>query len=218
MPYNLSRIFQFFLPKESKFMPLLRGQVDDILKASDMLIEFTRTEDQATRKQIYTEIKKTETHCDRITDEILDELNQTFITPFDREDIHSLASQLDDVLDLINGSAKRTVLYQPREMPESMLHMAQHIKEGAECISEAINELHKVKRDPSVVRACCRRLHEIENRADDLYENFIISLFRQETDAIELLKQVEIIQLLESATDKEYRVADVLKTIIVKYA
>ncbi len=218
MSYNISRLFQFFLPKDGKFLPLLQGQVEDILRASDLLVEFTSTSDHEKHKALYAEIKKTETHCDRITDAILDELNKTFITPFDREDIHALASQLDDVLDLINCSAKRTVMYQPHEMSASMVSMAVHIKDSAECIRVAINELKKVKRDPSVVREQCRRLHELENSADDVYEHFITSLFKDEGDAIELIKQVEIIQLLESATDKEYRVADVLKTIIVKYA
>lgn len=218
MSFNISRIFQFFMPKEGKFLPLLRRQIDDLQKASNLMIEFTKSKDHDKRKKIYNDIKETETHCDRITEEILDELNRSFITPFDREDISTLAAQLDDVLDLINGSAKRTILYQPREMPEAMVEMAEHIKAGVETISEAVNELKKVKRDPTVVRACCRRLHEIENSADDVYENFIIKLFKEEKDAIELLKQVEIIQLLESATDKAYRVADVLKTIIVKYA
>ncbi len=218
MSFNISRIFQFFLPKESKFLPLLRGQVDDILQASDLLIEFTKTPEHEARKKIYTEIKRVESHCDRITDEILDELNKSFITPFDREDIHALASHLDDVLDLINGSAKRTVLYRPEKMPEAMVGLADHIKLAAETIGEAVDELEKVKRDPKVVRACCRRLHEIENSADDVYENFIIDVFSNEKNAIELLKQVEIMQMLENATDKAYRVADVLKTIIVKYA
>ncbi len=218
MGFNINRFFQFFLPKESKFLPLLRGQIDDIAAASDLLVQFTQTQEHEERKVLYAEIKKLETHCDRLTEEILNELNNTFITPFDREDIHSLASQLDDLLDLINGSAKRTVLYQPREMPESMKQLAEHVKEAAVCIRIAIDELEKVKRDPSVVRAQCRRLHEIENSADDVYEHFIISLFEQEKDAIELIKLVEIIQLLESATDKSWHVADVLKTIIVKYA
>ena len=218
MSYNISRIFQFFLPKESKFLPLLRGQVDDILRASDLLIEFTKTPKHEERKPIYAEIKKVESHCDRITEDILDELNRSFITPFDREDIHALASHLDDVLDLINGSAKRTILYEPLEMPKAMVEMGEHIKIAAETISEAIDELNKVRRDPKVVRICCRRLHEIENSADDVYENFIIEVFHNEKNAIELLKQVEIMQMLENATDKAYRVADVLKTIIVKYA
>lgn len=218
MNYNISRIFQFFLPKEGKFLPLLRAQVDDILKAADLLIEFTKTSEHEVRKGIYAEIKQTESHCDRITEEILDELNKSFITPFDREDIHALASHFDDVLDLINGSAKRTILYKPEKMPKAMVSLAEHIKTDAETFMVAVNELEKVRRDPKVVRACCRRLHEIENSADDVYENFIIEVFREEKDAIELLKQVEIMQILENATDKAYRVADVLKTIIVKYA
>ncbi|MDR2886291.1 MAG: DUF47 family protein [Rikenellaceae bacterium] len=162
MSYNISRLFQFFLPNDGKFLPLLRDQVDDIVKGADLLIEFTHTTEHEKRKQLYTQIKQVEHHCDGITDEILDELNQTFITPFDHEDIHTLTSQLNDVLDLINGSAKRTVLYQPREMPEEMRIMAQHIKDSAVCIQIAINELKKVKRDPSVVREQCRRLHEMD--------------------------------------------------------
>lgn len=215
---GLSSVFKFFLPKESKFFPLLHAQVNDLQQASELLIDFTREQDHERRKQIYVEIKKVEKHCDTVTDQILSELNNTFITPFDREDIHALASQLDDVLDLINGSAKRTVLYHPKNMPESMTQLAVHIKEGVECIRTAVVELEKKKRNPKVVHAQCRMLHEIENTADDVYENFIISLFEKERDAIELLKQVEIIQLLESTTDKAYRVSDVLKTIMVKYA
>ncbi len=213
----MNNFLQFFLPKESKFFPLLRGQVDDIIKASDLLIKFAQTQEHRDRKLIYMEIKKTEMHCDSLTDEILNELNNTFITPFDREDIHTLASQLDDVIDLITASAKRTVLYQPKEMPDSILQMAEYIKESAICLQIAVNELDNVRKKPVIVRDQCRILHEIENCADDVYENFIITLFEKEKDAIELLKQVEIIQLLESATDKAYRVSDVLKTIIVKY-
>ncbi len=218
MSYNISRFFQFFLPKESKFLPLLRGQVTDILKASDLLIEFIQVTTQEDRKRLYVEIKKTETHCDDLTNEIVDELNKTFITPFDREDIHTLAAQLDDLLDLINGSAKRAVLYQPREMPLSAVHLAEHIREATLSIQTAVVELSKKHRSDNLVLTQCRRLHEIENSADDVYENFIISLFKQEKDAIELLKQVEIMQLLESATDKAYRVSEVLKTIVVKYS
>jgi len=218
MKFNISKLFQFFLPKDGKFLPLLQEQMEDVIRAADLLIAFTGTAEHEDHKILYARIKQTESHCDRITDQILDELNTSFITPFDREDIHTLASQIDDILDLINASAKRTVMYQPGKMPASMVRLAECIREEAEVISKAIDELKKVKRDPAVVREACRRLHELENAADDVYENFIIELFRDEKDAIELLKQVEIMQILESATDKAYRVADVLKTIIVKYA
>ncbi len=218
---GINRFIKFLLPKESKFLPLLRGQVDDIVQASELLVTFSSTPGHAERKQLYAEIKKIETHCDNLQVEILDELNNTFLTPFDREDIHALASQLDDVLDLINGSAKRVVLYQPQEMSPSLARLADYIRESAVCLQTAIYELDKVNKNPAVVKAQCRKLHELENAADDVYEEYIISLFSNhdgQRDAIELLKQVEIIQLYESATDKAYRVADILKTILVKYA
>lgn len=209
---------QFFLPKESKFFPLLRGQVDDIVAAADLLVEFTKTSSHEGRRQIYTKIKVLENHCDGLTDTVFDELNKTFITPFDREDIHKLAEQLDDVLDLITGSSKRTVLYQPDEIPVSFHKMALLINEGVHCLKIAIDELDKVRKDPKVVKEQCANLHTIENKADDVYESFLIDLFANQKDAIELVKEMGIIQLLEKATDKAEEVADVIKTIIVKYA
>ncbi|MDR2913379.1 MAG: DUF47 family protein, partial [Tannerella sp.] len=95
---GINRFFQFFLPKEAKFIELLIGQTDDIVKASDLLVQFVQTESQEQKKSIYAKIKELEKHCDTLTTRILDELNNTFITPFDREDIHDLAAQLDDVL------------------------------------------------------------------------------------------------------------------------
>jgi len=207
------------LPKESKFLSLLRSHTDGVVEGANLLVEFVAAHDHDRRKAIYTEIKHVETHCDQITDEIFNELNRTFITPFDREDIHTLASQLDDVIDMINASAKRTILYQPKEMGDSMAIMAGLIKEMAESLQIAVCELDKLNnKKRAVIKVQTRRLHELENSADDVYENFIISLFGHERNAIEMLKQVEIIQLLESTTDKAYRVVDVLKTIMVKYA
>lgn len=215
---GINRFFQFFLPKESKFLPLLRGQVDDIIAASDLLIKFTATQSNTERQEIYPKIKKLEQDCDKLTNTILDELNKSFITPFDREDIHALASQLDDVLDIITSSAKRTVMYKPKKMHESATIMAEYIKESAESLKIAVYALNTVRKNPTIVKTEARRLHEIENRADDVYESFITELFETETDPIELMKQVEIIQLLEEGTDTAYRVSDVLKTIVVKYA
>lgn len=215
---GINRAFKFFLPKESKFMPLLRGQVDVIVAAADLLVEFYKNPSQEEREKLYVEIKKQEKQCDGYTDAILDELNKTFITPFDREDIHTLASQLDDVTDMINASAKRAVLYQPKTLPPSMTTLAEHIKDSAICLQIAVYELDKINKNPDIIKEQCRMLHQLENSADDVYENFIKHIMENEKDAIELLKHMEIVQFLESTTDKAYRVADILKTIVVKYA
>lgn len=215
---GVNRIFQFLIPKETKFFPLLTGQVEAIMKASGLLMDFTKESDHIIHKEIYAEIKYLENKCDRLTDEIFDNLNSTFITPFDREDIHNLADKLDDVLDLITGSAKRVVLYKPKHLPAGIHQMAGLIHEAALCLQIAVKELEKVRKNPEVVKEQCDKLHIIENRADDVYEEFLINLFNEEKDAIELVKLKEITSMLERATDQAEDVASVMKTIIVKYA
>ncbi len=215
---KIDRFFKFFLPKESKFFPLLRAQVDTIVEAADLLIAFYKTPGESERETLYEHIKALEKRCDGYTTEILDELNETFITPFDREDIHTLASQLDDVLDLINTSAKRVVMYRPKVLSPSMVAMAECVKEMCIALQTAVYELEKVKKNPDVVKEQCRLLHTLENKADDIYENFIRALINHETDPIELRKQDKIIAIVEDASDKAYKVVDILKTIVVKYA
>lgn len=215
---GLNRFLQLFIPKESKFFPLLRGQVEDILTASNLLVEFTKTEEHYVRKDLYKQIKELESHCDTMTLTIFEELNHTFITPFDREDIHNLASQLDDVMDLINDGAKRTILYKPDQIPAEITRMAELIRECALCLEIAIGEIDKVRKTPKVVIEQSANIHKIESTADNEYEMFLIKLFRHEQNAIELIKQMEIIQMLESAIDKAEDVADLIRTIIVKYA
>ena len=215
---GLNRFLQLFIPKESKFFPLLRGQVEDILKASNLLIEFTKTEEHYIRKELYNQIKELESHCDTLTLTVFEELNHTFITPFDREDIHNLTAQLDDVMDLINDAAKRTILYKPDQIPPELTKMAELIKECALCLEIAIGEIDKVRKNPKIVIEQSANIHRIETTADNEYEMFLIKLFRHEQNAIELIKQMEIIQMMESAVDKAEDVADIIRTIIVKYA
>ena len=215
---GLNRFLQLFIPKESKFFPLLRGQVEDILKGADLLVEFTKTEEHYVRKDLYKQIKGLESHCDTMTLTIFEELNHTFITPFDREDIHNLASELDDVMDLINDAAKRTILYKPEQIPAEITKMAELIKESALCLEIAIGEIDKVRKNPKVAIEQAAKIHSIESTADNEYEMFLIKLFRHEQNAIELIKQMEIVQMLENTIDKTEDVADTIRTIIVKYA
>lgn len=149
---------------------------------------------------------------------IFDELNSTFITPFDREDIHHLADRLDDVTDFINSCAKRIVLYNPKEMPKDAIELALLIKEGAICIGKAVDELDVLKKNSKKIKEYCKELHSIENKADDVYENFLINLFQNQKDAVEIIKLKEIMNELEKATDAAEYVGKIIKTIIVKYA
>lgn len=210
--------FDKFVPKEPKFFPILKEMSDVILVASDLIIECVQNDDHESAIEYYKKIKEQEKKGDALSVKIFDELNSTFITPFDREDIHHLADRLDDVTDFINSCAKRIVLYNPKQMPTSAVALAQLIKEGAICISKAVDELDVMKKNSKKIKEYCVELHAIENRADDVYENFLIELFEKEKDAVEIIKLKEIMSELEKATDAAEYVGKIIKTIIVKYA
>lgn len=126
-----------------------------------------------------------------------DELGTTFITPFDREDIHDLASCMDDVIDGINSCAKRISIYNPRPISENGKELSRLIQEEAIYICKAMDELETFRKKPTLLREYCSKLHEIENQADDVYEFFITKLFEEEKDCIELIKIKEIMHELE---------------------
>jgi len=210
--------FSKFTPKEPKFFPILKEMSDVMIIASNLMIEFIDKYDHETAPDYYKKIKEQEKKGDLLSNQIFDELNTTFITPFDREDINQLSSRMDDVTDYINSCAKRMVLYNPGRLPESALAMANLIKEGAVCIGKAIDELDVLKKDAKKIKGYCQELHDIENRADDVYEHFIIDLFEKEKNGIEIIKLKEIMYELEKATDVAEYVGKIIKTIIVKYA
>lgn len=211
-------IFSKFTPKEPKFFPILKEMSEVMVKAADLLIEFISHYDHSTAADYYKKIKEQEKKGDVLANRVFDELNKTFITPFDREDINQLSSRMDDVTDYINSCAKRMVLYNPTRMPDSAVTLANLIKDGAVCIGKAVDELDVLKKDPKHIIAYCHELHEIENKADDVYEHFIIDLFENEKNSVELIKLKGIMYELEKATDVAEYVGKIIKTIIVKYA
>jgi predicted phosphate transport protein (TIGR00153 family) len=215
---KLNTFFSKFIPQENKFYPILSNMSDNILVCSDLLIQLTQTPDKEIRKSIYQQIKALETKGDGIVGHLFNELNNTFITPFDREDINALSEEMDNVLDSMNSAAKRVVMYQPDNLPKQSTTMALLLKDACILIRSAIQGLDMMKKSPSSVKGICNQLHVIENKADDLYEHFIIDIFEREKDGIELIKLKEIMQEIERATDKADCVGKIIRTIIVKYA
>ena len=210
--------FSRFTPKEPKFFPLLK-QLSEILSASSsILVESLRHDSPTERANYYKLIKDKEREGDKLTHLIFDELGTTFITPFDREDIHDLASSIDDVIDGINSSAKRITIYNPRPIPDSGKELSLLIQQEAHYISKAMDELETFRKKPTTLRDYCTKLHDIENQADDVYELFITKLFEEEKDSIELIKIKEIMHELEKTTDAAEHVGKILRNLIVKYA
>jgi uncharacterized protein len=214
----INSIFSFLTPKETKFFPMLNEMSDKLIEASLLLHKLLISTNRTESKEIYKQIKEVETSGDEQINLIFSELNDTFITPFDREDIHNLCERLDDVLDLINSSGKRIIIYNPKQIPEKTIQMSNLVIKGSQAVKAMVGELHTITKKPFYALDQCNHLHSIEHEADDVYEHFVMELFENEVDSIELIKIKEIMQELEKATDKLDAVGKIIKTIIVKYA
>ena len=210
--------FSRFTPKEPKFFPLLTEIVRIIKSASVLMLEFVEKGNHTNSEEYYRKIKDEERKGDAICNKIFDELNSTFITPFDREDIQHLATRMDDVNDYINSAAKRIFLYNPKVIPPAAKDLVNLIIEATVQMEKAVAELNVLKKSRKRVSEYCQELHVIENKADDVYEHFLIELFEKQQDSVELIKQKEIMYELEKATDAAEGVGKIIKTIIVKYA
>lgn len=210
--------FSKLTPKEPKFFPLLSGLSDVIVEITELMIEFITNYNPDTAESYYKRIKEIERKGDQIANRVFDELNLTFITPFDREDINELSGKMDDVNDFINSAAKRIYLYRPQQMPQAALKLAECIKESALYIEKSVDELNALNKRTKYIKEYCDKLHTIENKADDIYEHFLIDLFQNEKNAIEVIKEKEIMFELEKATDVAESVGKIIKKIIVKYA
>jgi len=158
-------------------------------------------------------IKDIEHRCDRMVHEMVRELNRTFITPFDREDIHDLGTAMDDIVDLIDATASRTVLFQVGGEVHGAAALAKVIRRQAEEILLAVTRL----KESDHVLEQCRRIKEMETEGDRLYRDAMARLFETSTDAIFVIKAKEIIEVLEAGTDAGDRIAIVLERIVLKH-
>jgi len=202
-------------PKDKKFFTLFEKASANLLECAKVLNEAVQTPSEERRAECVRLIEKIEHQGDDITHEIYNELGKNFITPFDREDIHSLASAIDDVLDCIDGSSKRMILYQIREISPEIIKLTDLILDSTKELQKAVFELRNLK-DLRKITDSCVRINSIENHADDVFDNAIAKLFKEETNAIEVIKYKEILSGLEAATDMCEDAANVLESIIVK--
>ena len=200
------------LPKETKFFEMFEQMSSNLVLGAnaitELLREFKDTADHVKK------IKEIEHAGDDITHAVFVKLNSTFITPFDREDIHLLASSLDDVLDFINAAADRIMLYKITSAPPAAYEIAQIIVKQAEALGRAVRNLEKLKD----VLPHCVEVNRLENEADRLCREAIGKLFDTEKDPIALIKIKELLEVLETATDKAEDAANVLETVVLKSA
>jgi hypothetical protein len=197
--------------KDEKFFKIFGQMTVHILEAAEILGNMLRNP-AADLAPLASKIKDLEHKGDELTHRVIDELNKTFITPIDREDIHDLSAALDDVLDLIDSTATRIVLFQIAEPIRAVPEMCAVLLSQAMEIGAAVSNLQ----DNDHVVERCIEINRLENDGDRLFQSAIASLFDEVKDPIDVIKRKEIIETLEAATDKAEDVANVLESIIVK--
>jgi hypothetical protein len=214
---SLNAILKIFQPKDRIFYGLFENVVDTVMVMAKKLNELVHEPDFDNRASIILQIESLEHDNDKLTHQIFLELGRNFITPFDREDIHALASALDDIADYINASAKKINFYKVNPQEQGIQKLAECIEHGVEAIRSAVMELRNMKNVAKITSALIKA-NSLENQADDIYDLSIERLFAEEPDAKEVIKKREIYQVLETATDKCEDAGNVIESIVIKYA
>jgi uncharacterized protein len=204
---KMAKIFK----KDEKFFKIFGQMTVYILEAAEILGRMVK-HPETDLAPLALQIKDLEHKGDELTHKVIDELNKTFITPIDREDIHDLCAALDDVLDLIDSTATRMVLFRISEPIRSVPEMVEVLLNQAREIGAAVTNLQ----DNDHVIERCIAINSLENEGDRLFQSAISSMFDEVKDPIDVIKRKEIIETLETATDKAEDVANVLESIIVK--
>ncbi|MEY4336183.1 MAG: hypothetical protein RLZZ45_1102 [Bacteroidota bacterium] len=210
-------IFKFFLPKDRIFFTLFENMADVVNKMAKVLQELVNESDENKRAELSAIIENLEHKNDDFTHNVFTELGRNFITPLDREDIHYLAAALDDIADYIYSSAKKINFYKINPNDMGIHKLAELILQGSVEIKKAVHGLRDMKNLREMTEAIVK-INSIENQADDVFDMSIDTLFNQENDFKEVIKKREIYQVLEIATDKCEDAANVIESIIIKYA
>jgi predicted phosphate transport protein (TIGR00153 family) len=203
-----------FLPKEEQYFALLKQMTSYIYDAARGLVSLHSESGAGNYAAHARQIKTIEDSCDDLIHSIVMKLNKSFITPFDREDIYLMAGGLDDIVDLIDDSARAMVMYNVQESTQHARDFADVIQRMAVQLHEAVSALAK----PADIGPRLVEIHRLENEGDDIFHTAIAELFRDTPDALTVLKWKEIYEKMEAAIDRCEHVANIIESVIIKHA
>ncbi len=197
---------------EKQLLSLLDDLAKKSVQTSEALVELIN--DLKDAEKINT-IKKLETDGDDLTREIFAELNKTFITPLDREDMQRIASKIDDVIDFMDGIAARMQSYKIQTPPPYSIEMIEQLNSATKEVEYIISKLQNIKSPKDIIQHC-RNISDIEHKVDDLYRDAMKDLF-ETNDAVHIIKLKDIYETIETASDRCVDVGDVVEDIVLKY-
>jgi predicted phosphate transport protein (TIGR00153 family) len=213
---SLNSIFQFLVPKDKKFFPLFEQASSNLILIASTLHEAVNLPTNE-RNVLFQKIDELEQLGEDITRQTNIELSRNFITPFDREDIYSLITSIDNVADNIHGASSRMKLYQVDKITKSIRKLTEINLEACQNIDVAVRELRNLKKIKNITDACAK-INKLENKSDTVYDRAVSDLFENENDVKNIIKYKEVLSVLESAADKCKSVASVLESIAVKHS
>ncbi len=198
-------------PRDTSFFDLLAASAAHLVTGANLLAELLGADRQA-RKAIAKQINEVEHLADEATHSIMRRLNQTFVTPFDRDDIYGLASSLDDCMDFMEEAADLIVLYKLNELPKRVSDQVQVLQRCAELTAEAMPKL----RSMDSLSDYWVEVNRLENQADKSHRKLLAQMFDEIADPILLMKLKEVVEKLEDAADAFEKVANMVETIALK--
>jgi predicted phosphate transport protein (TIGR00153 family) len=201
------------IPKEEKFFDLFDQMARSLQQAGSLFMELATNWDP--KSPAVQKLRDLEHECDITTHEIMDKLNRTFVTPIDREDIHGLAKELDDVVDIIQAISERLILFRITTVREDLVELAKVLEEAIANVSKAITSIRELNR-PRRILDYCIEINRLENRGDRTFEQAIAKLFDNAKEPLEIIKWKEIYETTESAIDKCEDLANTIEGIVVK--
>jgi predicted phosphate transport protein (TIGR00153 family) len=212
---GLNSLLRVFLPRDDKFLPHIEKAADNLRQAVKVYVGLSTAASRDEMTRVRDEIKELEHVGDKITHAIFEELNTSFITPFDREDIYSLTKSMDDVLDLMDHVADLMVLSQIDRLDDGMNMMLDVTQRAIHDIHKSILSLRKMNYE--VIRAQIVSVHALENEGDRLYRHFVGKLYLEEKDAIRLMKYSSIYNELEHTIDLCEDLMNAIEGIVLKH-
>lgn len=213
---SINSIFQFLVPKDKKFFPLFEEASSNLVQLASILHEAVNLPLKE-RDVLFQKIDELEQKGEDITRQTSLELSRNFITPFDREDIHSLITSIDNVADNLQGASSRMRLYQVDKITKSIRKLTEINLEACQNIEIAVKELKSFKKI-KIITDSCTKINKLESKSDNVYNKAVADIFENETDAKNIIKYKEVLSALETATDKCKSVASILESIAVKHS
>jgi len=213
---SLNSIFQYFVPKDTKFIPLFEKVSLNLVEMATTLHEIANLP-KGERDNHFKKMEELEHVTEGTTHKIQLELSRNFITPFDREDIYALTKAMDNVADFMHGASSKMKLYQVEKITKSIRKLTEINLEACQLIVVGISDLKNINKQKTL-KDTCKKINKLESKSDSVFDKAVADIFENETDAKNIIKYKEVLSSLEEATDKCKSVSNVLEQILVKHS